>query len=41
MDYLAHELRAARTEPFQGVVEVIYGEHDAEVAPRVFTGAVR
>ncbi len=31
-DYLAYELRAAPAEPFQGLVDVVHREHDAEVA---------
>jgi hypothetical protein len=32
LDYLAYELRAARTEPFKRLVDVVHGKHDAEVA---------
>jgi hypothetical protein len=31
-DYFAYELRAAIAKPFKRLVDVIYGEHDAEVA---------
>jgi hypothetical protein len=29
---LTYELRAERAEPFKGLVDVVHGEHDAEVA---------
>jgi hypothetical protein len=32
LDYLAYELRAARAEPLKRPVDVVHGEHDAEVA---------
>jgi hypothetical protein len=32
LDYFAYELRAACPEPFKRLVDVIHGEHDAEVA---------
>ena len=32
LDYLAYELRAAHAEPFKRLVDVVHGEHDAEVA---------
>jgi hypothetical protein len=32
LDYFAHELRAALAEPFEPLVDVVHGEHDAEVA---------
>jgi hypothetical protein len=32
LDYFAYELRAALAEPFNRLVDVVYGEHDAEVA---------
>ena len=32
LDYFAYELRAARAEPFKRIVDVVYGEHDSEVA---------
>jgi hypothetical protein len=38
LDYLAYELRAAFPEPFQRLVDVVHGEHDAEVAPSVHRG---
>ena len=31
-DHFAYELRTALTEPLQRVVDVVHGEHDAEVA---------
>jgi hypothetical protein len=31
-DHVANELRAAVAEPFQRLVDVVHGEHDAEVA---------
>jgi hypothetical protein len=31
-DYFAYELRAALAEPFKRLVDVVHGEHDAEVA---------
>ena len=32
LDYFAYELRAALAELFERLVDVVYGEHDAEVA---------
>ena len=32
LDYFAYELRAAIAEPFKRLVDVVHGEHDAEVA---------
>jgi hypothetical protein len=32
LDYFAYELRAALAEPFKCLVDVVHGEHDAEVA---------
>jgi hypothetical protein len=32
LDYFAYELRAALAEPFKRLVDVVHGEHDAEVA---------
>jgi hypothetical protein len=32
LDYFAYELRAALAEPFKHLVDVVHGEHDAEVA---------
>jgi hypothetical protein len=32
LDYVAYELRAAFAEPFQRLVDVVHGEHDAEIA---------
>src|SRR5437588_5584173 len=32
LDYFAYELRAALAELFKRLVDVVYGEHDAEVA---------
>src|SRR5882672_10248876 len=32
LDYVAYELRAALAEPFKRLVDVVHGEHDAEVA---------
>jgi hypothetical protein len=32
LDYFAYELRAKRAKPFKRVVDVVHGEHDAEVA---------
>ncbi len=37
-DYFAYELRAALAEPFKGLVDVVHGEHDAEVAESVHRG---
>ena len=34
----AHELRAALAKPLERVVEVVDGEHDAEVAQRIHRG---
>src|SRR5690606_18173064 len=38
LDYFAHELRAALAEPFERLVEVVHGEHDAQVAESVDRG---
>lgn len=38
LDDFAYELRAAIAEPFKRVVDVIHGEHDAEVAESVDRG---
>ena len=32
LDYFTYELRAAPVEPFKRLVDVVHGEHDAEVA---------
>jgi hypothetical protein len=32
LDYIAYELRAALAEPVKRLVDVVHGEHDAEVA---------
>ena len=32
LDYFAYELGAAIAEPFKRLVDVVHGEHDAEVA---------
>ncbi len=32
LDYFAHELRASLAEPFKRFIDVIHGEHHAEVA---------
>jgi hypothetical protein len=32
LDYLAYELRATLAEPLKRLVDVVHGEHDAEVA---------
>ena len=32
LDYFAYELGAAFPEPFKRLVDVVHGEHDAEVA---------
>jgi hypothetical protein len=32
LDYFACELRAPIAEPFKRIVDVVHGEHDAEVA---------
>ena len=32
LNYFAYELRAALAEPFKRLVDVVHGEHDAEVA---------
>jgi hypothetical protein len=32
LDYFAHELRATLAQPFKRFVNVVHGEHDAEVA---------
>src|SRR5437016_7661273 len=38
LDYVAYELRAALAEPFQRLVDVVHGEHDAEIAQSVHRG---
>ncbi len=38
LDDFADELRAARAEPLKRLVDVIHGEHDAEVADGVDRG---
>jgi hypothetical protein len=38
LDDFADELRAARAEPFKRLVDVVHGEHDAEVAQGVDRG---
>ncbi len=38
LDYVAYELRAAFAEPFKRLVDVVHGEHDAEVAQSVHGG---
>jgi hypothetical protein len=38
LDYFAYELRAALVELFKRLVDVIHGEHDAEVAQSVHRG---
>ena len=32
LDYFAYELRAAIAEPFKRLVDVVHGEHDAQIA---------
>jgi hypothetical protein len=32
LDYFAYELRAALVEPFNRLVDVVHGEHDAEIS---------
>jgi hypothetical protein len=32
LGYFAYELRAALVEPFKRLVDVVHGEHDAEVS---------
>ena len=32
LDYFTYKLRAALVEPFKRLVDVVHGEHDAEVA---------
>ena len=38
LDYFAYELRAALAKPFKCLVDIVYGEHDAEVAQSVHRG---
>ena len=33
-DYLAHELRSALAKPLERLVDVVHGEHDAQVPER-------
>jgi hypothetical protein len=35
LDYFAYEQRASCAEPFEGIVEVVHCEHDAEIAESV------
>ena len=37
-DYVAHELRAALAKPAKRLVDIVHGEHDAEVAQGVHRG---
>src|SRR6185295_16321823 len=39
LNHFAYELRAATAEPDERIVDVIHGEHDAEVAESVHRGA--
>jgi hypothetical protein len=39
LNYLAHELRAASAEPEEHIVDVLHGEHDAQVPEGVHWGA--
>ena len=39
LDYFAYELRAAFAEPIKRLVDIVHGEHDAEIAQS--TGALR
>jgi len=39
LDYFAYELCAALAEPFKRLVDVVHGEHDAEVAQSVHRSA--
>ena len=32
LDDLTYELRAMITQPFKGLVDIVHGEHDAEIA---------
>src|SRR6266536_1345960 len=38
LNHVANELRAARAESGEHLVDVVHGEHDAEVAERVHRG---
>src|SRR5215472_14940173 len=38
LDYFADELRATLAEPFKRLVDVVHGEHDAEVPQGVYRG---
>src|ERR1044071_8916422 len=38
LDYFAYELRAALAELFKRLIDVVHGEHDAEVAESVHRG---
>src|SRR5256714_644778 len=38
LDHFADELRAALAEPGERIVDVLHGEHDAQVAERVHRG---
>ena len=38
LDHFAYELGAALAEPFKRLVDVVHGEHDAEVAQSVHRG---
>src|SRR3954452_18363723 len=39
LDNFAHELGAARAESLERLVEVVHGEHDAQIAESVHRGA--
>jgi hypothetical protein len=38
LDDFANDMRAALAEPFERLVDVVHGEHDAEVAERIHWG---
>lgn len=38
VDDFTYEFCAARADPFQSVIDVVYGEHGAEIAQRVYRG---
>src|SRR5215212_9458959 len=38
LNHVANELRAARAEPGERRIDVVHGEHDAEIAERVHRG---
>ena len=38
LDYFVDELRAVLPEPGERIVEVVHGEHDTQIAQRIYRG---